>query len=193
MIVLALACSGPSDAELTLDALAAIQAGQPAEAVAVCARVKDPRGAAECRWEAAAALAVDDLAQAQAACAPLTGPDRDECLFRVAEAAGSVGLCGDAGELEVKCRLHAYRDALGSWVPSDSRVGTISEDAGVQMERLGIDRGTEAAWFRTYRYVIATTASDTTSQECEALPPIQAKACLRALDANDQRPEVHKP
>jgi len=191
LIVLLLACS-KTDAELTEASIRLLSEGRSTAAAAACLEMKETRAAEECTWHVAASIAASDDTKAASICAPLSEGSRDECLFRVAEGAGRLDGCSAAGSLERKCRLHFYRDGLATWVSADARVGSVQADAEAKMREYGLEPDVEAAWFRTYRYVIGETASDTTTDECSRLPQIPATACHRALEAAERSPDIHR-
>ncbi|HJN72933.1 MAG TPA: hypothetical protein QGF58_03265 [Myxococcota bacterium] len=193
MRLLALACHPTSDAELIAESIAELTAGRPKAAAAICLQVSQTQAAAECAWSVAAVVAESDPAAATAICRTLSGAHADECAFVVAEASQDPELCSGTGGLEVKCQLHFYRDGLSAWVPPDARVGQVDGLAQEHMTALGLAVETEAAWFRTYRYVLAHTAEDTTTEECQTLGPIRARACERALEMDQARPGTHRP
>lgn len=173
--------------------MAHLEDGDAPGALEACSGIVQARAEAECVWSVTAQLAATDPVAAGAACETLDGAHASECNFTVAEGANEISLCANAAELETKCRLHFYRDDLSTWVPNGARVADISEQASSKMSTHGLSPTTEAAWFRTYRYVLAHTAPDTSAQECESLAEIPGKACVRALAVSSDRPEAHKP
>ncbi len=103
----------------------------PAAAAARCDAIREERLRADCAWAAAAALATQDPARAEALCNGLETWARDECWFSIAEATGTAGACAHAGRFETDCRAHLFDSRIASWMTPELEASDVETRARV--------------------------------------------------------------
>ena len=157
-----LACGGPSDVER----LAAALEGPPDPAA--CARIEDLQMGQECTWDAAVRLSD------AGACGSLGGAARDECVFRVAEARGSLEACAGAGALVVDCQRHVF-GRMGHAVAEDAALAEV-----VPALEIGAFEPDATCW-RDFMLSALSVRRLVRSSDCQGLEGLPAGACAATV------------
>lgn len=170
-----LACSGPSDVEL----LAAALEASPQAAVAHCHRIEDPLLRGECALYAAPGLTPTEGVEA---CGLIAGPGRDECIFRVAEAAGSLTICEELGALMADCRRHVF----GGWGHEVAEDQALPEAASSALKRGGGFEPDFTCWSDFFLAAL-TQRESVPGSACDGLAADAASACSHTVVEIHQR------
>ncbi len=150
---------------------------EPAKSLLLCNSLKDLQLQSDCILAVAPQLAKSDRQAASAACKKMetTG----ECFFRLAEATKDSGLCEQAGEHEIDCRLHVFSFSISDWLEKDAPPGTLLEKAPAHINKAGLKTTDSRVWTALWRWRIGVKPPLDRSI-CTLLDPIQKARCNQA-------------
>ena len=146
-------------------------AKDPTQSKTLCTQIHPVSERSECILIGVDALKKQDLSLASSLCDMLSGSDKDECWFRLAEVQDNASLCKNAGQFQLDCTMHVlsrwlFRNPEASWSEMTSRA-----------RQYGVSPTSVEGETVLYRHVISSTKPMDLSK-CEGLPNLDA--CTRA-------------